>query len=355
MHMIRNAILLSGFVVLIVAQRFLPAEEHAKAPAIPRIESANPVDVTQWPTKVYASFALPKVKWALDELKISAEPLPIDPVFFVDSAANDQTSSDVAGMLKPISETRPLICSGSGSFHHLSYAICHEWIDKMQIPYTVIMFDAHDDAAKPRTSDGDTIHCGMWGHYAMATSPYLKRFIGIGVDNNLVGDQYQWLSDQAYIEGKMDIYPTRTDRFFFGHAFNRSAVDFKRIQKDLAWMLVGAEGYHCTIRPFNEAGFDLLSRIPTEHVFFSVDMDVIHPFDFAAVEWDNGNMQVREILRVIDLIAANRTVLGADICGYPQYQNEIELSADEEQLNLKAYRRIYDRLAKHLSVTESAP
>jgi hypothetical protein len=349
MWMIRNTVLLILFCSVLFAQWLIPAQRYEQARDLPLETPSNAPDVTRWETKVYAPYALPNVEWAMEQMGIDADPLPIDSAFFVSSAADDITSCDVAGILKPISQTRPLTCAGAGSFHHLSYVLCQEWIDKMGIPYTIIMFDNHDDAAKPLREDEGLVHCGMWGHYVMKQSPYLQRFMGIGVDAIVEIDEFTWLSEQAYIGGKMDIYPTWGAGFFFGHSFNQDAVDFKSVQKDLLWTLAGAEGYHLRLRRYNEDGFDLLSRIPTEHVYFSVDMDVIHEDDFTAMEWDNGNMRVQEILDVINHVASNRTLLGADICGYPQYQLEIELSDEEHQRNLKAYRAIYDCLASHLN------
>lgn len=58
----------------------------------------------------------------------------------------------------------------------------------------------------------------------------------------------------------------------------------------------------------------ILTAIPTEQVYISIDKDVLHTKD-VVMNWDQGIMNISTLLFILENILKNKQVDGVDICG----------------------------------------
>ena len=62
------------------------------------------------------------------------------------------------------------------------------------------------------------------------------------------------------------------------------------------------------------ADFPALDRLPEGPVYLSIDLDVLSPA-FARTDWDQGSMQLEELVAALRKLVAEKPVLGVDLCG----------------------------------------
>jgi arginase family enzyme len=155
---------------------------------------------------------------------------------------------------------RGLTFIGNGNYHYVTYALLCE-IDR---PFSLALFDHHSDA---RLSDGriGLLSCGSWVAEAAARLPLLRQVHIIGA---------------------------HTDRF----ACPPHVSDKIRFWSE------------------DTSAEQLVSAFPTEHVYISVDKDVLDR-RFAVTNWDHGTMSLRQLTATLGRIVRAKNVLGVDVCG----------------------------------------
>lgn len=169
---------------------------------------------------------------------------------------------------------------GNGNYHYVTYLLLREIKD----PFSLILFDNHTDAKTPDSLPG-LLTCSSWVKEA-AKLPHLVKIILIGT-----GERNLRLRDAG--------------------------------EKVLLW-------------PDPEQGGDLLSAIPTERVYISIDKDVLDRA-YAATNWDHGTMHLTELLKVLQALVRSKQVLGVDICGeLPVSPAEAWIHSDRLRLNERA-------------------
>lgn len=91
----------------------------------------------------------------------------------------------------------------------------------------------------------------------------------------------------------------------------------------------------------------VLSSIPTDNVYISIDKDVLSEDD-AVTNWDQGNMRLEQLLELIEHIAMDRNICGIDICGeYPlSFTKGIAQIKEAARTNEKANRSILRTVLK---------
>ncbi|WP_041818211.1 arginase family protein [Heyndrickxia coagulans] len=150
---------------------------------------------------------------------------------------------------------------GSGNYHYVTSLL----LKKTPKPFTLVLFDNHPDMDD--SFEQTLLSCGSWVSYALKTNPLLKRVVIIGPTSF-----------------KTHRRPPQTVQIF---PFNgRNLENRKRI----------------------------LSAIPTDTVYISIDKDVLSPA-FAETNWDQGRMGKQELLSCISAILDQKQVFGIDICG----------------------------------------
>jgi len=150
---------------------------------------------------------------------------------------------------------------GSGNYHYVSFLLLKE----MTEPFTLVLFDNHPDLGTDQ--EHNLLSCGTWVSYALREIPLLQRVIIIG--------------PTAILE----------------HQINHP---------------------HVVIYPFDDrhrySVKSILSAIPTQHVYISIDKDVLNNKE-VITNWDQGIMNTRTLTQFLEAILRSKQVEGIDICG----------------------------------------
>lgn len=177
---------------------------------------------------------------------------------------------------------------GSGNYHYVTYLLLKD----MKKPFSLVLFDNHPDIGQ---NNGDRmLSCGTWVSYALSNIPLLKNVIIIG--------------------------PTGSEA---------SRIQSPRIN---VFSFKGNQVYSTA---------SILSAIPTDRVYISIDKDVLNPNE-VQTNWDQGVMTINTLLSYLKSILQFKKVEGVDICGeeklsplqaiLPNYQSIIHKN---EKANLK--------------------
>lgn len=142
----------------------------------------------------------------------------------------------------------------SGNYHYLSYL----FLERIQEDFALVLLDHHPDFQPP--SFGNILSCGGWVKNAFEDFSHLKKVYMIDVDQKLLAELSDIPEDVIYI----------------------SKDDISKIPGNLP-------------------------------IYISLDKDVLSA-DEAATDWNQGDMKLAELLRIIENLKQLR-VLGMDVCG----------------------------------------
>ncbi len=148
---------------------------------------------------------------------------------------------------------------GSGNYHYTSYLLMR----RIRQPFTLVLFDHHSDAQLQPTM----LSCGSWVAEALLRLSALQRVVLVGVQ-------------RRYLEG----IPSQ-------------------LTSKIAWL-----------PPQRWTPAELLRAIPTEAVYVSIDKDVLD-MRWALTNWDQGQMPLPLLLDLLRALAAEKKIIGADVCG----------------------------------------
>ncbi len=193
----------------------------------------------------------------------------------------------------PAGSAPDLVFAGSGDFHHVTPLLIERAIAASDAgPVTVVHFDNHPDWV--RFENG--LHCGSWVGRA-ARLPGVAKVITIGVCSGDIDRPETKRADLDLVaEGRVELYPWR-------------APDGGPVLR------VGDQGWP-SMQAMGEGGFaDLLaSRIATPAVYVTIDKDVLH-VDDAVTNWDQGQLSLDGLERLIRTVAGRARLIGADVVG----------------------------------------
>ena len=192
----------------------------------------------------------------------------------------------------------------NGNYHYMSKL----WIDRVQEPFTLIVFDHHPDMQPPRF--GGILSCGGWVKEVLDHNNFIQNVIIIGVKDELVETVREELSQsgeasvldkvtfvtekQILREIPAGVYPGL--RSGAGMTSNDSAI---AIPND----------YHLSSFVCSEPASVLSSNL-----YISIDKDALST-SFAVTNWDQGSLSTTSLKATIAKLAAGRKILGIDICG----------------------------------------
>jgi arginase family enzyme len=187
---------------------------------------------------------------------------------------------------------------GSGDYHHLAVLL----MERAREPITVIHIDNHPDWVRlaPRW------HCGSWVNQALRL-PQVAKVITLGpCSDDLVRPQLKGGNLKALAAGRINLFPWQ-------HAPSRV---WRKIADGPGHRY--ADG-HLIWRNLAEMGVEqslavIIALIETEAIWLSIDKDVL-PESQALTNWDQGQMPLAIVLKVISAIGASKRIVGADICG----------------------------------------
>ena len=168
-------------------------------------------------------------------------------------------------------ETAPQIhFFDNGNYHYMSKL----WTDRVQEPFTLIVFDHHPDMQPPRF--GGILSCGGWVKEVLDHNKFVQNVVIIGVKDELVETVREELSQS----GESDIL--------------NKVIFIKESE-------------------LNTFSSQLIAQ-SSEPVYFSIDKDALSPA-FAVTNWDQGSLSTTSLKSTIERFAAGRKILGIDICG----------------------------------------
>jgi hypothetical protein len=186
-----------------------------------------------------------------------------------------------------------LVFAGSGDFHHVTPLLIERAVAAAEAgPVTIVHFDNHPDWV--RFDNG--LHCGSWVGRA-ARLPGVAKVITVGVCSSDIDRPETKRADLDLVaEGRVELYPYR-------------APDGGPVLRvgDQNWPSMEAMG---------EGGFvDLLvSRIETDAVYITIDKDVLRA-DEAVTNWDQGQLSLDGLERLVRAVAGRARLIGADVVG----------------------------------------
>jgi len=157
-------------------------------------------------------------------------------------------------------KSRGITFIGNGNYHYVSYLLLSE-IDR---PFTLVLFDHHTDAKRSMQRAG-MLSCGSWVAEAAATFGNMQHVVIVGAGAESISYPLEWQEKITLLPGAGDLQA-------------------------------------------------LLSAIPNEDVYISVDKDVLDR-TFAVTNWDQGNMHLKELLVALQTLVRQKNVLGLDVCG----------------------------------------
>lgn len=184
----------------------------------------------------------------------------------------------------------------SGNYHYLTKF----WTDKINKPFSLIVFDHHPDMQPPLFDN--LLSCGCWVRTMLDTNPWLRNVCLIGASDRLK-------SETAGYGKRLLFYSEQT--------------------------LQHAEAWH------------LFSRFYlNEPVYISVDKDVLSP-DYATTNWDQGSLTLLELKHLLGIILQHEQVIGVDVCGEaPQAMNLFLDGLEAEKKNERTNEELLALLAK---------
>ena len=192
----------------------------------------------------------------------------------------------------------------NGNYHYMSKL----WTDRVQEPFTLIVFDHHPDMQPPRF--GGILSCGGWVKEVLDNNKFVQNVIIIGVKDELVETVREVLSQS----GEASILEKVT-------FIKESELNTLSFQSSLSSLTPSASG--AAVRSYQQInlplrhspGSLLVSRLSSQHsLYISIDKDALLPAH-AATNWDQGSLTLDTLKDCITALTSGHKILGIDICG----------------------------------------
>ena len=197
----------------------------------------------------------------------------------------------------------------NGNYHYMSKL----WTDRVQEPFTLIVFDHHPDMQPPRF--GGILSCGGWVKEVLDNNKFVQNVIIIGVKDELV----ETVREELTQSGEANIL----EKVSFIKESELSTLSF---QSSLS---------------------SFVSRLSSQHsLYISIDKDALSP-TYAATNWDQGSLTLDALKECITTLAAGRKILGIDICGERAHDfegNEHHTVQEADTLNSELNRELVEFL-----------
>ena len=169
----------------------------------------------------------------------------------------------------------------NGNYHYMSKL----WTDKVQEPFSLVVFDHHPDMQPPRF--GGILSCGGWILEVLKSNPFAQNVTIIGVADRLV-DEIRTELSQSGEAGFLDKVTFITESKILNVIPNRAGEDKSHLSS-------------------------ILSRLSSK-IYLSIDKDALAPA-FASTNWDQGSLSIETLKDIIADLAASHKIIGIDICG----------------------------------------
>lgn len=207
----------------------------------------------------------------------------------------------------------------NGNYHYMSKL----WTDKVQEPFSLIVFDHHPDMQPPRF--GGILSCGGWVKEVLDNNKFIQNAIIIGVKDELVETVREELSQS----GESNILEMVT--FIKESELETSSVS----------SLINSR-----LDPSTSPSRASLRM--THACYISIDKDALSP-TYAATNWDQGSLTIDALKNCITTLASGHKILGIDICGERAHDfegDEHHTIQEADTLNSELNRELVEFLKK---------
>jgi len=192
---------------------------------------------------------------------------------------------------------------GSGDFHHISEIITSQ-IDQ---PACLIVFDFHPDwdILPPRFG------CGSWVSQALKNKNILKvLLLGMGSED-LCAAALQTANLTSLRDNRCEIYPYRRkpSRVYFKRVSENHSITTQKsfFSTKITWHELEKED-------LSEFTLKLIKQLPSQKVYISIDKDCLKK-EFALTNWEEGFLNLDQLLTMIKLMRKNLDIIGLDVVG----------------------------------------
>ena len=255
------------------------------------------------------------------------------------SSKGINVSNSVNNSINNSTETVPQIhFFDNGNYHYMSKL----WTDRIQEPFSLIVFDHHPDMQPPRF--GGILSCGGWVKEVLDNNKFVQNVIIIGVKDELVETVREELSQS----GESSIL----DKVTFIRESELNTLSFQSSLSSLTPSASGAavRSYQQINLPLRHSpGSLLLSRLSSQHsLYISIDKDALSP-SYAVTNWDQGSLTLDALKNCITALTTNRKILGIDICGERVHDfegDEHHTIQEADTLNSELNRELVEFLQK---------
>jgi len=227
---------------------------------------------------------------------------------------DETTAAQIRGVLDPGSKNSVTFL-GSGDFHHISSLL----IDQFKDDLTVIVFDHHPDwdILPPK------LGCGSWVTRILG-KPNILKVILFGVSSDDISTfSIQSANIRALKAERLEIYPYfhRPTKVLFRNVPQNSSIQLRKgiFYHEIIWRQIKG----------NKVGDffpRIINRIAAKKVYVSIDKDCLRS-EYSLTNWEEGNLGLDELLRVLSLIKEKLDICGLDITGdysRPKTQSRIK-------------------------------
>ena len=196
----------------------------------------------------------------------------------------------------------------NGNYHYMSKL----WTDRVQEPFTLIVFDHHPDMQPPRF--GGILSCGGWVKEVLDNNKFIQNVIIIGVKDELVETVREELSQS-------------------GEANILEKVTFiKESELSTLPSIICSDSVN----------------VFSSNLYISIDKDALSPV-YAATNWDQGTLTLDALKDSITALTTGRKILGIDICGERAHDfegDEHHTVQEADSLNSELNRELVEFLKK---------
>lgn len=188
----------------------------------------------------------------------------------------------------------------NGNYHYMSKL----WTDRLQEPFSLIVFDHHPDMQPPRF--GGILSCGGWVKEVLDHNKFIQNVVIIGVKDELV----ETVREELLQSGEANILDKVT--FIKESEILKEPPASARMPSNGSVLQKSAILKPVILEPTGDR-IHLSSNI-SPNIYISIDKDAL-AHAYAATNWDQGSLSTESLKKIITELAANHKILGIDICG----------------------------------------
>lgn len=184
----------------------------------------------------------------------------------------------------------------NGNYHYVTGLFA----ERLGEPFALVMYDHHSDMQPPEIPG--MLSCGDWAGKMLLESPYLKQLILIGPDQQTI-DEIPLKLREKLSAGKLV-------------TISREEIEKKKVASKIPMIDMA---------------------LP---IYISIDKDVLERSD-ARTNWNQGDMPVILLEKLLLEVFERQRVIGADICGECSPMEPLRELMEDENINWITNDRLY--------------